>query len=266
MKRQIFTSNDNLAPRYYGRPLSLVVLALGLIGGNVNAQLAAVPCGTSVLDFGEGPPDSATLPPNMGESSPTNVAVALRGVSPSKVGWYSQARDHTTENTTGTGYFLAIDSYNLLPAGSVIYQLPITGLTAGETYAISMWVTSIFDQNAPEIRVQVLDGASEVAGTSPVLTTVTDNAATHLPWQQVSWTITAPAGSLMLQVMEPNGHPAAWGYDLGIDDIKISQTCTPPPSTLAPVPVDAPLALGGLSGALLGIGLLRQRRRKRKQS
>ena len=114
MKRQIFTSNDNLALRHCGRPLSLVVLALGLIGGNVNAQLAAVPCGTSVLDFGEGPPDSATLPPNMGESSPTNVAVALRGVSPSKVGWYSQARDHTTENTTGTGYFLAIDSYNLL--------------------------------------------------------------------------------------------------------------------------------------------------------
>lgn len=199
-------------------------------------------------------------PPLWALRHPPTLPVHKRTTIAAAAGWYSQGRDHTTGSTTGTGYFLALDSWNNQSPGVVTYQLPLTGLTVGASYTVSLWVTSLYHVNAPMIRAQLMDGATEVAGTTPTLTNVTDNNAPLLPWQQVSWTITAPASSLTLQVMEPNSHPALQGFDLGIDDISISasQACAPVVAT--PVPADAPWALA-LGAALLALGAFWQRRR-----
>lgn len=246
--------------------LNAMVLVLGLAGVNVNAQLVAPSCGSAVVDFGDGPTATSALPSTMGTAPPASVATALRTTTAAAAGWYSQGRDHTTGSTTGTGYFLALDSWNNQSPGVVTYQLPLTGLTVGASYTVSLWVTSLYHVNAPMIRAQLMDGATEVAGTTPTLTNVTDNNAPLLPWQQVSWTITAPASSLTLQVMEPNSHPALQGFDLGIDDISISasKACVPvAPATATPVPANAPWALA-LGAALLALGAFWQRRRAAK--
>ena len=247
--------------KWNGASLKASWLLLSLAGMNAYAQLAAPSCGSAVVDFGSGPPATSALPSAMGTAPPASVSTALRTTTAAAAGWYSQGRDHTTGGTTGTGYFLALDSWNNQAPGVVTYQLPLTGLTVGASYTVSLWLTSLYHVNAPMVRAQLMDGATEVAGTTPTLTNVTDNNATILPWQQVSWTITAPASSLTLQVMEPNSHPALQGFDLGIDDISISasQACAPA-AVATPVPANAPWALA-LGAALTALGAFWLRRR-----
>lgn len=246
-----------------GTKQKIVWSILCLTAMSAHAQLEAPTCGSAVLDFGSGPPQTAALPASMGEAPPTAVAVGRRTVTAADAGWFSKGRDHTTGSSGGTGYFLALDSWNEQQPGIVTYQLPITGLTVGATYTVSLWLTSLYHANSPMVRAQLMDGAMEVAGTTPTLTNVTNNDDPILPWQQVSWTITAPAPSLTLRVMEPNSHPASPGYDLGIDDIRISaaQTCE---SAVQAVPVPATsgwaLALGSVVVALGALGFRRRSR------
>ena len=242
------------------------------------AQIAAVPCGTSTLDFSSasahGGRGSIHMPgaAGIGQVNPGAVGEWWQAVTPNaaRAGWWpSQGGDHSSMGQAPRdGYFLLFD---IIANGSraVMYSNQLTNLTIGQEYTVSLWLASAYHVNSPRMTVELLDAAGAVAQqASPVLANVTDDDAPDLPWQQVSFSFKATGASQGIRLREAL-NTSGLGADLALDDISLSHRCAvqpPVPSGAGPAPVPAldgaGLLLAGTAMGALGAFFARRRPRE----
>lgn len=125
--------------------------------------------------------------------------------------------------TPRDGYFLLFDI--VANSNQTVYSNQLTNLVPGQDYTVSLWLSSTYHANSPQVTVDLLDGGgSVVQQASPLLPNVTDNTATDLPWQQVSLRFTASHTTQDIHLHEAR-NPSASGADLGLDDISLTHHC-----------------------------------------
>ena len=119
---------------------------------------------------------------------------------------------------TGSGLMMVANGATT--SGKHVWKQQVT-LTAGYTYCFSAWATGVFDQYPATLDFQV-DGTS--IGTLGLSTTVPD-------WQEFSEEFTADtSGPVVLSIYDPlTMHD---GNDFALDDLSLTVTGVPEPSTL----------------------------------
>ena len=242
----------------------LAATLLCAAAGVAQAQIAATPYGTTLQDFGQAasvPSGTQTLPAGIGTVNTAAVGAAWLTTSPSAAAppanWPAVGGDHTSEGQSPrNGRFLLLDTRGN-QINQIIYSNTLTGLTVGEQYEISFWVTDVHTSNPAQLRFLLDDGTATVS-TPVTMTSVANTAAANLPWIRYARTFTATATNYTIRLQETRNNTAG-GNDFGLDDIALTHLS----STAQPVPADAPWALGALAAAILGVAVRRRRAFKR---
>jgi len=160
------------------------------------------------------------------------------------------ANGFTPSPAGGTPNIVGLDSYLSPGAGAQVdaLQQTITGLTPGQTYALSFYWASAQQVGFTGVTTNVL--AVSLGGVTQD-TAPQDNASEgFVPWAKVTFDYTATSSSELLSFLAEGAPPVTEPPFVLLDDVVLTQTQTAPDAT-------STVALFGIAATTLGIAARR---------
>ncbi|MFD2933952.1 T9SS type B sorting domain-containing protein [Spirosoma flavum] len=227
----IFSKNSRQSLNKLQRVVGLITYIIYAFCQPAFAQLCVNPSGQLVIDqsFGtasqpvqlDGMTPYQYIPPTCPSDGQYTLTETIDG-SCFNYTWYAVTMDHTPDDVDGN--MMIVNGAN---KAGVFYQQSVSGLCAGTSYEISLWVLNLLKTGIcptplkPNLSVRIETKGGHVLGSAMI--GIIEQADEPI-WRQYSALFTAPQTTeeLIIKLINNEGDYGC-GNDIVIDDIQIRQ-------------------------------------------